>query len=326
MNGVSNKNIRKNVKVKKTKSNKLINSNIITTPCEKVLSILRQVKSYLLNFSKDQTKLIQNLDWCIKIITGRSLYSYELKEKETINKLSKGNPEFKELVDFVSEYNEKVIQMNRKYNYILTDKLLEKASTQLNKRRIERKNSFGEKDSNFAKFLDLDKFIKQNNNEKNETINTSIHRSNHFDEKKRIIKPYYHPGLKINNNSIDNSNNSNENAHNTSLEGMIKSRISYKKKKKQLININDDNSINKTDINNTNSNTNTNPNDSIEYLTSTLNTTSTSKPKPRKGIIGNSKTYKNKNKLRVSFDQNCMNKKSKNFFPSVQKISININN
>ena len=324
MNGVFNKNTKKNVKVKKTKSNKLINSNIITTPCEKVLSILRQVKNFLLNFSKDQTKLIQNLDWCIKIITGRSLYSYELKEKETINKLSKGNPEFKELVDFVSEYNEKVIQMNRKYNYILTDKLLEKASTQLNKRRIERQNSFGEKDSNFAKFLDLDKFIKQNTNEKYETINNSINRSNHFDEKKKIIKPYYHPGLKINNNSIDNNNNSNENAHNTSLEGMIKSRISYKKKKKQLININDDNSINKTDINNTNTNTNTNTNDSIEYLTSTLNTTSTTKP--RKGIIGNSKTYKNKNKLRVSFDQNCMSKKSKNFFPSVQKISITINN
>ena len=102
MNDISTKNTKKNIKVKKTKSNKLLNSNIITTPCEKVLSILRQVKSFLLSFSKDQTKLIQNLDWCIKIITGRSLYSYELKEKETINKLSKGNPEFKQLVDFVS--------------------------------------------------------------------------------------------------------------------------------------------------------------------------------------------------------------------------------
>ena len=157
MSSISKKNTNTitNIKNKRaTLSSNLLTSNIITTPCEKVLSILRQVKNFIFNFSKEQTKLIQNLDWCIKVITSRSLYSYELKEKETINKLSEGNPEFKQLVDFVSEYNEKVIKMNRKYNYILTDKLLEKSSTKLNKRRIERKNSFGEKDLNFGKFFD----------------------------------------------------------------------------------------------------------------------------------------------------------------------------
>ena len=328
MNDISIKNTKKNIKVKKTKSNKLINSNIITTTREKVLSILRQVKSFLLNFSKDQTKLIQNLDWCIKIITGRSLYSYELKEKETINKLSKGNPEFKQLVDFVSEYNEKVIQMNRKYNYILKDKLLQKASTQLNKRKIERKNSFGEKDSNFAKYFDLDKFIKQNKDYENinanrNNINSNNH--NHFDRRRTIRKPYYHPTLKMNNSLnnysndnklMKNDNNTNENSINTSFEGMIKNRMGLKKNKKNLININDD-SLNKTDINNTS--------DSMENISSTLNTTSIISPKTR--IINNSKPHKNKKiKFCLNVEQNNSSKKIKNFFPSVQKVSITINN
>ena len=150
---------------KKTSSSRLY-SNIITTPCEKVLMILRQIKKFILNLSKDQSKLIQNLDWCIKIITSRSLYSYELKEKDNINNLSKINPEFKQLVDFVSEYNEKVIKMNRQYDYILTDKLLQKSSMKLNRRRIERKSSYGIIDSKIFQLLQLEETNKENKNEK----------------------------------------------------------------------------------------------------------------------------------------------------------------
>ena len=114
----------------------LITSNIITTPCEKVLSILHEAKKFIQKFTKAQYALIANLDWAIEIISSRSLYSYEIKEKEKVNKLSKENPEFKALVDFVSEYNEKVIKMSRKYNSILTDKLLQKPSINLNKKKL----------------------------------------------------------------------------------------------------------------------------------------------------------------------------------------------
>ena len=113
-------------------------SNIISTPCEKVLCILNEAKNFILSHSKSQNTLISSLDWAIEVITSRSLYSYEFKEKEKVKKLSEENPEFKELVDFVTEYNEKVIKMNRKYNYILTDKLLQKPSINLNKKRIKR--------------------------------------------------------------------------------------------------------------------------------------------------------------------------------------------
>ena len=94
------------------------------------------------------------------------MYSYELKEKDNINNLSKINQEFKQLIDFVSEYNEKVIEMSRQYDYILTDKLLQKSSTKLNRRRIERKSSYGVKDSKIFQMLKLDETNKENKNEK----------------------------------------------------------------------------------------------------------------------------------------------------------------
>ena len=120
----------------------LMASSIITTPCEKVLSIIQEAINFIQNYTKDQYTLISNLEWSIEIISSRSLYSYEIKEKEKVNKLSQENPEFKELVDFISEYNEKVIKMNRKYNSILTDKLLLKPSINLNKKKFKRKSSF----------------------------------------------------------------------------------------------------------------------------------------------------------------------------------------
>ena len=59
-------------------SNNIIVSDVITTPYERVVSILREVKKYILKVSKDNI-LIKNLDWAIKVITSRSLYSYEIK-------------------------------------------------------------------------------------------------------------------------------------------------------------------------------------------------------------------------------------------------------
>ena len=72
----------------------LIASSIITTPCEKVLTIIQDAINFIQNFTKDQYTLISNLEWAIEIISSRSLYSYEIKEKEKVNKLSQENPEF----------------------------------------------------------------------------------------------------------------------------------------------------------------------------------------------------------------------------------------
>ena len=156
---------------KKTLNNPLINTNIITTPYERVLTILLNIKNFITNLFKDKSNLVKDIDWCIKIITSHSLYSYELKDKDAINELSQENKEFKELVDFVSEYNEKVIKMNRKYNYILSDKLLQKSSIKLNRRKIERKSSFFENHSHLLQLMNEE--INSNNKKLNEEIKSN---------------------------------------------------------------------------------------------------------------------------------------------------------
>ena len=119
--------------------NPSINSSIIITHYEKVLSILNNVKQYIISTSKLQTKLIKNLDWVIKIITTHSLYAYELKEKDVIAKLAKQNEGFKNFFDFVSKYNDQVIEMNKKNIKLgaktieVTNDLLKKPSIKLKK-------------------------------------------------------------------------------------------------------------------------------------------------------------------------------------------------
>ena len=174
---------------KKTLNNPLVNTNIITTPYERVLTILLNIKNFITNLFKDKSNLVKDIDWCIKIITSHSLYSYELKDKDAINELSQENKEFKELVDFVSEYNEKVIKMNRKYNYILSDKLLQKSSIKLNRRKIERKSSFVEAHSYLLKLMNeeinsndkkLSEEIKSNNSGKENNGNFSVKKKKNY--------------------------------------------------------------------------------------------------------------------------------------------------
>ena len=144
-----------------------INTSIIITPYEKVLTILNNVKQYINSTSKRQSKLIKNLDWVIKVITSHSLYAYELKEKELISKLAKQNTDFKNFVDFVSKYNEQVIEMNKK-NIILGAKTIDIANELLQKPSINLKKSISRtkmtKTPNkfYAKKMRINKYNKQN--------------------------------------------------------------------------------------------------------------------------------------------------------------------
>ena len=188
---------------KKTLPNPFITKNIITTPYEKVLSILMNIKQFISNILKGESNLVKDIDWCIKIITSHSLYSYELKDKEAIKELSRDDNEFKELVNFVSEYNEKVIKMNRKYNYILGDKLLQKSSIKLNRRKIDRKSSFGEDHSNLLDLMNL-----ANEEDKTENDNSIYNASENANKKELNLsmkheKIYY---IEPNNISKDDIN------------------------------------------------------------------------------------------------------------------------
>jgi len=89
-------------------------ASFITTPYERVLSIINEAKAFILSVTKEQQELIKGLEWTIKVISSHSLYSYEFKDQDYLNEMSQDNPDFKQFVEFVNSYNDEVIQMNKK--------------------------------------------------------------------------------------------------------------------------------------------------------------------------------------------------------------------
>ena len=279
----------------------LIASSIITTPCEKVLTIIQDAINFIQNFTKDQYTLISNLEWAIEIISSRSLYSYEIKEKEKVNKLSQENPEFKELVDFVSEYNEKVIKMN-KFNSILTDKILLKPSINLNKKKFQRKSSFNTEQTKLKNYYDKEEQDIDNNNTNKDIFNSAIsskeqkNLSSSINECEEIKSANSN---KFSSKEVILMNNINKIETNKIIKK--KQNIFPKKKNSHSISINESKSKNGKN--------NTFANEGLSFL---------------KGYFNPNSTDIKKLLRKKSHEKNPKNKFI--FFPSVQKISITINN
>ena len=51
---------------------------------------------------------------------SHSLYTYEIEDNEFISKYQQENDDFRQFVEFVSDYNEEVIEVNKKSNLVLT--------------------------------------------------------------------------------------------------------------------------------------------------------------------------------------------------------------
>ena len=81
------------------------------TTYEKVLSIINQVKDFIKKSSNSSQKLINDLEWVITVITNKSLYSYEVNKE----KLTKKNSEYNKFINFVTQYNEEILELNKKH-------------------------------------------------------------------------------------------------------------------------------------------------------------------------------------------------------------------
>jgi len=87
-------------------------ASFITTPYERVLSIINEAKTFILSVSSTQQELIKGLEWAIKVISSHNLYAYELKDQE-LSKENEQSEDFKQFVQFVNSYND-VIPTNKK--------------------------------------------------------------------------------------------------------------------------------------------------------------------------------------------------------------------
>ena len=145
----------------KAKNNHTISFNndggeiIFETAYEKVLFIINKVKDYIKNISSNESKLIEEIDWVIKVITNRSLYTYELVKEKII----KQNEEYDKFINFVKKYNEEIIEMNKKHDIVTSILNIRKKEDILLKpslflKKIENINKVGEtKDKNKNNFV-----------------------------------------------------------------------------------------------------------------------------------------------------------------------------
>ena len=113
MKAKTNEKDGKNKIIKKKDSSKEFpkDSNFLESTYEKVLSIINQVKEFIKKNSKTSQKLIEDLEWVIKVITNKSLYSLEVNK----TKFNKRNSEVNKFLTFVTKYNEEVLELNSKH-------------------------------------------------------------------------------------------------------------------------------------------------------------------------------------------------------------------
>ena len=154
-------------------------ASCITTPYERVLSIINEAKAFILSVSSTQQKLIKGLEWVIKVISSHNLYAYELKDQESSNE----NEEYKQFVQFVNSYKDE-IQTNKKptgkdKNYLISSlnlkrpKALNYSIFNFKKKKLNQEEEKTEIVKNENKIINNNKeIIKNKDVNKNENKNT----------------------------------------------------------------------------------------------------------------------------------------------------------
>ena len=188
------------------KRNLSLINNIIESPYEKVLSILQETLNSLNLSSKSQSKLFTDLQWVLKIIKSRLLYSYEIKEKDYVAEMSRTDPDFKQFVEFVREYNEQMIEMKKKNNYI-NNELLQKPSFKLKRQFNNQKIHLSNKKLNFyGRSRTKNKIVINCDNKEN-----NRHSGNYLktlnDKNENISDSYNNIKIKISNTYLSNNYN-----------------------------------------------------------------------------------------------------------------------
>ena len=160
-------------------------ASFITTPYERVLSIINEAKTFILSVSSTQQELIKGLEWAIKVISSHNLYAYELKDQE-ISKENEQSEDFKQFVQFVNSYND-VIPTNKKQ----TGKGKSFLISSLNlKRPSAFKYSIHKVEEEKEEKNEEDNIINKNNEEKNSNAKNKINNNNNKDNNGKLTKSF----------------------------------------------------------------------------------------------------------------------------------------
>ena len=200
---------------------------IFETTYEKVLFIINKVKEFIIKVSSTKNELIEELDWVIKVIASKSLYTYELVKE----KLLKQNEEYDKYINFVKKYNEEIIEMNKKHDIVseilsirkkeevlLKPSLILKKMDNSNKLEEEtpkNKSSFISTFGNYIINLYKEKNKKDINEKRESNLNNNTDNNNSIIENKKediknVINEIVNDNNDNNENIIYNNVNSNE--------------------------------------------------------------------------------------------------------------------
>ena len=203
-------------------------ATIIETTYEKVLSIINKVKEFIKKSSSEAKNLIDDLEWVIKVITNKSLYTYDLKK----TKLNRQNSEYNKFINFVTKYNEEVIEMNKRHDIVNSIFRLGKKDEILLKPSLCLKKILPKELKNMDEEIEREKSVKQKNfinvfgnqilslykreMERKRTNNSSdikINRENILESKNNSMeqKEEIKNNNKSNDDNIDNDKNFNNN-------------------------------------------------------------------------------------------------------------------
>ena len=155
-------------------------ASFITTPYERVLSIINEAKAFILSVSTTQQNLIKGLEWAIKVISSHNLYAYELKDQES-SKDNEANEDFKQFVQFVNSYNDVIpTKTNEKKgkSFLLSSNLKRPTTFKYNINKIEEEKSMI-KEENIENEKDNkdDTNTKNNKNIEDKSSNVKINKS-----------------------------------------------------------------------------------------------------------------------------------------------------
>jgi len=188
-------------------------ASFITTPYERVLSIINEAKAFILSVSSTQQNLIKGLEWAIKVISSHNLYTYELKDHEE-------NEDFKQFQQFVNSYND-VIDMNKnkggKKSFLVSSLNLKRPSAfkySISK-IVEEKYNDKDKDKNEQNKVDKEQNINPIN------LSNNIQDKNNKDKEDKNKKVNKNNEEKNSKTENKNGNNKNINNKNTNIKNKL---------------------------------------------------------------------------------------------------------
>ena len=312
--------------------------NIIETTYDKVLGIINNVKEFLRQNMKNSQKLVNDLKWVIKVISNKSLYKYELRRPE----FSRQNSEFNKFINFVTKYNEEILEMNKRHFLVSGILNLVKKQEMLSKPSLCLKRILPEELENMDLKKEKEKRLKKKNfiNLLGNAILKIYYRAlekkklegklENEEEKEDKYKTNVETNENNNKSNIENNDN-NENNINNNKDNINNNKDNNINNKEYNINNNKDNNINNNNKeNNINNNKENNINNKENNINNKENNINNNKDNNMNNKENNNKgkfeqdTY-NKNDLVIIQKFNIIDNDSKNNTINTEKF-VTINN